>query len=107
MNIIAKNILVNCPITRRDIEASEEIFGPDVGSLKGKTVRRGGPRVLTHMVDIPAAILNHYKKVTLAGDLMFVNKIPFFMTISRHLRFGTAENIVNQTKKTLLASAKQ
>eukprot|EP00978_Attheya_sp_CCMP212_P017338 scaffold46123_cov48-Attheya_sp.AAC.1 len=29
MNIIAKNLLVNCPITRRDIKAAEEIFGPD------------------------------------------------------------------------------
>ena len=107
INIIEKKLLANCPVTRRDIEIAEEIFGPDVGSLKGKTVRRGGERVNTHLVDIPATVMSHYKNVTLAGDIMFVNKIPFFITISRHLRFGTAENISNQNMKTLLASVKQ
>ena len=99
--------MTNCPVTRRDIEIAEDIFGPDIGSRKGKTVHRGGERVDTHMVDIPATVLRHYKNDTLAGDIMFVNKIPFFMTISRHLRFGTAENIANQKQKTLLASVKQ
>ena len=107
INIIDEKLLANCPVTRRDVEIAEEIFGPDVGSLKGKTVRRGGQRVTTHMVDIPATILTHYRNVTLACDIMFINKIPFFVTMSRHLRFCTAENITNQKQKTLLASVKQ
>jgi hypothetical protein len=35
--IVARNQLPNCPITRDDILAAEDIFGPDIGSLKGKT----------------------------------------------------------------------
>jgi hypothetical protein len=37
---------------------------------------------------------------------MFVNKIPFFMTISRHIKFGTAEMITSQNAKTLLTAIK-
>jgi hypothetical protein len=37
LRIIARNQLPNCPITRDDILAAEDIFGPDIGSLKGKT----------------------------------------------------------------------
>jgi hypothetical protein len=38
--IVARNQLPNCPITRDDILAAEDIFGPDIGSLKGKMTRR-------------------------------------------------------------------
>jgi hypothetical protein len=39
ISIVTNNQLRNCPITKADIMAAEHIFGPDVGSLKGKTVR--------------------------------------------------------------------
>jgi hypothetical protein len=38
---------------------------------------------------------------------MFINKIPFFMTVSRHIKFGTAEMLQNQQSKTMLAAIKQ
>ena len=56
-NIIDKNLLPNCPITRRNILAAEEIFGPDVGSLKGKTVRSSNTHINPHIIDITA---EHY-----------------------------------------------
>eukprot|EP00978_Attheya_sp_CCMP212_P014514 scaffold37028_cov57-Attheya_sp.AAC.5 len=68
------------------------MFGPDVRSLKGKTVWCGTDHVsIVDLVDIPATIMIHYRYIILAGDIMLINKIPFFMTISRYLRFGTAE----------------
>ena len=36
LRIIDKNLLPNCPITRRDAENAQMIFGADIGSLKGK-----------------------------------------------------------------------
>jgi arginine deiminase len=59
------------------------------------------------MVDIPASIMTHYKKLILGGDIMFVNKIPFFVTISRHIKFGTVEMLRNQKAKTILVAIKQ
>ena len=107
LKIIENNLLPNCPITQRDIIAAENIFGPDVGALKGKTVRRGAERVEAITVDIPAGIMSHYRDVVLGGDIMFINKIPFFMTVSRHIKFGTAEMLQNQQSKTMLAAIKQ
>jgi hypothetical protein len=36
LRIVARNQLPNCPITRDDILAVEDIFGLDISSLKGK-----------------------------------------------------------------------
>jgi hypothetical protein len=43
LRIVETNQLPNYPIERDDILAAEDIFGPDLGSLKGKTVQRSGP----------------------------------------------------------------
>ena len=43
---IENNLLPNCPMNHRDVLRVEQIFGPDIGSLKGKTVRRQPPRVV-------------------------------------------------------------
>jgi hypothetical protein len=36
IRIVTRNQLPNCPITKADMLAADHIFGPDVGSLKGK-----------------------------------------------------------------------
>ena len=98
---IKNNLLPNCPMNRRDILRAEQIFGPDIGALKGKTVRRQPPRVEVEEVPIPPTIHQHYQEVTLACDIMYVNKIPFLMSVSRHLRFGTAQHIKNPQGTTI------
>ena len=106
LDIVNKNLLPNCPINQQDILAANEIFGPDVGSLKGKTVRQSADHVNVNMVDIPATIMSHYCDVLIGGDIMFVNTLPFLVTISRGVKFGTSEMLGNQKGKTILDAIK-
>ena len=41
------------------------------------------------MVYIPAFIMSQYQKVTICIDLMKVSKMPFLVTISQAILFGT------------------
>jgi hypothetical protein len=91
LKIVENNLLKDCPIDTTDILAAEDIFGPNVGSLKGKTVRRGGTHVNPEYHQIPSPLMEKYQQVTLCIDIMFVNKLPFLVTISRDIKFGTVE----------------
>jgi hypothetical protein len=89
LTILDNNQLPNCPVTRRNAMIAEAIFGRDLGSLKGKTVHRPPQPVQPPMNDLPVEIMHTYKDVTLCGDIMLVNKLLFFVTISRHIHFTT------------------
>ena len=57
MDLLKRNVITNCPVTPADVEAAEHIFGPDIGSLKGKTTRRSPPVVESPISHIPTPIL--------------------------------------------------
>ena len=50
---------------------------------------------------MPKNILENNKNITLSIDIVFVNKIPFVTTISRHIKFKTVEVIQKPTKSQL------
>jgi hypothetical protein len=107
LDIVDNNCLINCPITRDNIIAAEDIFGPEIGCLQGKTVCKGGGAVRNIIAMIPPSILDKYKNITLVGDVMHVNKIRFLTTMSFHIKFITSENITNSKKTTLIKSVQQ
>ena len=39
-HLVNGNFIKNCPVTVEDINIAEKIYGPDIGTLKGKSVRR-------------------------------------------------------------------
>lgn len=90
IRIVEKGLLPNCPITKDDIMAAEYIFG---------TVRKTQDKVRPSIVQIPAEIMSRYKNITLCADIMYVNCIPFFITLSRNIKFSTAEILTSRSAK--------
>jgi hypothetical protein len=50
---------------------------------------------------IPPEVLQAGRNVSVAIDIMFVNKLPFFITLSREIKFGTVESIPNRQVATI------
>ena len=95
IRILKTSIVPNCPVTQHAVLIANKLFGPDVGSLKGKTTRRAPP-----IVDLPVSvdlttILKHYGEVTLCVDFMYVNKVPLLVTLLRNIKFGTMEAVAD------------
>jgi len=49
-------------------------------------------------------LLTEHGDISIAIDIMYINKIPFMMATSRAINFGTAEMGRNETKSTILKS---
>jgi hypothetical protein len=103
LELANKGQIINFDVTRQDILNAEHIFFPDTGSLKGKTLPKASYQVQSGtLVPIPATIMTHYRKVVLCVDFVKVNKMPFLMTISREIKFGTVAWIKNEKIDTIL-----
>jgi len=81
------NTIKNNPVTVDDINIAEKVYGPDIGSLKGKTTRRKPKPVVKDYVEIPRELKETHQDVELAIDTMFVSKIPFLTTISKNIMY--------------------
>ena len=103
---VAVTHLKGCPLTKADVQAAEDIYGPNLGALKGKTVDRPNPHVPAGVDQVPISIMDIQQSVTLAIDIMFINKVAFFITTSRNLKFGTVEAISNRQVTTIVAKLK-
>ena len=86
-------------MTHEDVNRCFKIFGKDVPTLKGHTVRRKGKRVVLEVMNVPRYILDKNKKVTLDGDHFFTNKLIFFVTLSRNIEFNTIQHYLKDRKK--------
>ena len=106
LRIIDTNQLPNCPVTRDDVMAAEDILGPNLGSLKGKTPHQKSLLAPTVVTSVPRPIMLKYRDVSIAIDFMFINKIPFFMTMSHDLKFGTVEFVPSKSQKTFMVAIK-
>jgi hypothetical protein len=101
LNIGEKNLLKNCPVLRADVLAAKDIYDPNLGSLRGKTVRQSGDCVRPEYEEVPIGIKEQYCDITICMDLMYINKLPFLVTISRDIKFGTIQAIKSRHNKIL------
>lgn len=97
----ALSFLRHCPITPKDVDVVEFIFGPNLGASKGKTVRKKIPPYQTGVYGIPPEIIDSHPSFKMAIDIMFINNIPFLVSTTRKLHLTTVEAIPDRKVETL------
>ena len=93
------NGIANCPITLNDVDITEQIHGPNVASLKGKTTRRKPAPVVSDQVNIPPELVERHENMVLCLDTIFVNQMPFMVTVSKNMKCLTANHLKLRTRQ--------
>ena len=85
-----------------DIKNAELIFGKDLGAIMEKTTRSRPALVISDVILLPPEILKAHKEITLSADIFFVDGLPFFTSVSQHIRFVTVDRLIDQKGPTLV-----
>jgi hypothetical protein len=81
------NQIKDCPVTVKDINVAQSVWGKDISALKEKTVRKKATPVHGSEMKVPRDLLKLHKDVTMAIDIFFVTGSPFFLTLSHKIDF--------------------
>jgi len=86
------------PVQMEDVDIAIKIFGPDIGTLKGKSIRHPPNPVRENLIEIPAAIKAEHRDLTLCIDIMSVNGQPLLTAIDRRICFHLLVPLESRSK---------
>ena len=70
--------LNGCPLDASDFKVADNIYGPNLGALKGKTVYRPNPHVDARLYPVPSELLAAHPILILEIDIFLLNKSTDF-----------------------------
>jgi hypothetical protein len=105
--VIQSNQIKDFPVTVQDIDVARKIWGNNIAALKGKTTRSKSIPVARDYVKVPMELMKLHKEVFLTTDIFFVNKIPFFLTLSRKICFTAVNHLADRTVPQIFKAFKE
>ncbi len=99
--VVQANQIEDCPVKVQDIDVAAQVWGKDLDALKGKTTRSRPIHVAADFIKVPKELLKLHKEVYITADIFFVNKIPFFLTLSRRIRFTAVNHLADRKIKSI------
>lgn len=101
---LRKNIMRNCPVTTKDVNLVEEIYGQDAATLKGEMTRRKPKVMVDEKIGFPEELKRRNKDIDMVMDVLFINNAIFLVTIDRVIKFRAAVPMQDRTKEELYES---
>ena len=95
--VIHSNQIKNFPVTVEYVATASKILGKNFDALKGKTTKCKPEVVKRDLVKVPKELMKIHKDIYLTADIFFVNKIPFFLTLSRRIMCTAVHHLANRT----------
>jgi hypothetical protein len=100
---VKNNLVTNCKITVDDIVRSEQIYGKAVPELKGK-MKRTSPLTHADVKREPLPPPLKGRNLHMFIDVIFVNKIAFFVSKTSDINFITITTLKSRSGKELISA---
>ena len=84
-----------------DVDIAVKIFGLDIGSLKGKSIRHQPPLERDNMIQIPTELTQEHKNLILCIDIMFVNGQTLLTAINQSICFRLLVPLESMSKSNM------
>jgi hypothetical protein len=94
IDMIQSGSILECPITVHDVVRANEIFGPDIPSLKGKTSHKKTPAFKTEFINKPTT-----EQQVLHADVMFIDNMPYLISISTPMNLLLSTSLDSRSKE--------
>jgi hypothetical protein len=104
---IRMNLIRDNPVTTNDVDLAEQIFGPYVGTVKGKTTRQKPLPIVDQHIQIPEELISVHADITLAIDGLTINSLKFLSTISRNMYYCTVHYMPTTEAKNYQTTLKE
>ena len=95
--MIGQGQLTQSGITAQNVVRSIDIWGPDLGSLKGKTTSHKAQLE----EELPVLKTKQFESQTMYLDLMFVNGLPFLIAVVNPLEYVMVNKLSKRDNWTL------
>jgi hypothetical protein len=105
--VIQSNQIKDFPATLQYIDVARKIWGKNIAALKGKTTRSKSIPVARDYVKVTMELTKLHKEVFLTTYIFFVNKIPFFLTLSRKICFTSVNHLADRTVPQIFKAFKE
>ena len=97
-SLLKANMIANCPVTTKDVNVAEKIFGRSVSSLKGKSARHSPKPVRTDVIEIPPELIEKHQEIELCMDTVCINKEGMLMTTNHTVKFRSLVPVNSKVK---------
>jgi hypothetical protein len=101
---IHQGIFKNCPVSVADVDVAEKIFGPDLGSLKGKSTWHPPARGKEDLIEIPPELTAEHESLTLYMDIVFVNGLPLLTSIDDTIKYRSVVPLTSRHSKVVYSA---
>lgn len=99
IDMLSSGAILNCPVTSHDIQRSLDIYGEQVGSLKGKTTASRSVVVKIEHIPLPHVA---ERELTLYADIMFVNGEPYLLVVALPLGLVLVKDLTARSAPVLI-----
>ena len=102
IKLLKSGKICNTDLTPTDVKVAEYIYGPCVGNLRGKTTSPAPAVIRTEPFQMP-----QNPEQTMYADLLFINKIPYLLTVIEPLEYVMVTKLKSKATSQLLWAIKK